>query len=126
MSISDDQRRSLSLQFEGNVLNCAGHHDPSTACQVGRAQIDGIVNGLIRLEGAEPVTGFLFAVADRAAGGLRQPTGIAPPAHDRAPAVEEVLTLKTPAPWYERLSYGWGIAHGAVIAILVVNWWRRW
>lgn len=67
-------RRNIMLQNEGGLIGCAGHHSDEFACAFARAEIDGKVNAMIRLQGAQKTAEYLFAVADRAAGAIKEPT----------------------------------------------------
>jgi hypothetical protein len=64
-TISADQHRMIMLQNEGQLISCAGHASLATACAFARAEIDGKVNAMIRLQGAQKTAEYLFAAADR-------------------------------------------------------------
>jgi hypothetical protein len=66
-------RRAIILQQEGAALNAAGMMGDDGAERT-RCLIDGLANALVRIDGTEAAAGYLFALSDRVAGGLRDPT----------------------------------------------------
>lgn len=118
MEISDANRRHFMLSNEAQVIQNAASATPTVACEVARASVDGIVNGMLRLEGPQQTSEFLFRLADRAAGDLLKPTEIkAPPRGE--PIDFGPLRLKA-MPWWERPTYATGFAQGAWVVILVL------
>jgi len=117
---TEEQRRAAMLQIEGAVIQIAGNTNADFAVAQSRANVDGLVNAMLRLSGPVETTEFLFAVVDRAAGGLKQPTALV------LPVAFDPGTIKLrPTPWYERLGYSVGVAHGVLIAMaLVALLWR--
>src|SRR3990167_4941270 len=65
---------SVLLQQEGQIVSIAGAHGKAFAGRLAREICDGTMNGLIRIEGREEAAGFVLALSDRVAGGLRAPT----------------------------------------------------
>ncbi|MBX3579882.1 MAG: hypothetical protein KF723_21990 [Rhizobiaceae bacterium] len=82
-------RKGVILNHEGQILQLAGSAGPDTASDYARCVVDGAMNAIIRMEGAEKASAFAFGVADRVAGGLREPTAIFP--------VASAPSLSTPA-----------------------------
>lgn len=72
--LDEETRRKLMLQQEGQVLASAGTYGIPMACESARCLIDGATNALIRIDGAEKTAGFVFALSDRVAGGMRENT----------------------------------------------------
>lgn len=120
MAIDERQRQSVMLQAEANTIQMASNNTPEIGCALARALVDGHVNGMLRLEGAKPTAEYLFAVADRAAGKVLTSTSYAP----RAPFDPGPLTLRR-VPWWDRLTYSWGLVHGCWLTILVLIAMRR-
>jgi hypothetical protein len=118
MEINDANRRHFMLTNEAQVIQNAASATPGTACEVARACVDGIVNGMLRLEGPKPTSEFLFRLADRAAGDLLKPTEIKPPARGE-PIDFGAIRIKAPQ-WWERLTYATGFVQGAWVVILVL------
>jgi hypothetical protein len=79
----EDIKRTM-LGWEGQAIEVAGRQGTDEACTYLRAQVDGLVNGLIRLQGAEKTASYLFALTDRAAAGIRCQT-MWPPGPPAAP-----------------------------------------
>jgi len=68
------QRSDTAMFNEGQILTLAAQRDVETAAEHARGVIDGCFNALIRFDGPEKAFSFATAVADRVAGGLKQPT----------------------------------------------------
>jgi hypothetical protein len=89
-------RRQQIMTYEGHVLSetsrgaCYGADNA-------RCLIDGAFNALIRIDGREAAALFAFAVSDRIAGGLRQPTAWPLPPGAQ-PAPESVAPSPPPEP----------------------------
>jgi hypothetical protein len=71
-------RNNYVLNHEGQILSLAGSSGQAIASDYARCVVDGAMNAIIRMEGAEKAAAFAFGVADRVAGGLRAPTPIFP------------------------------------------------
>lgn len=89
MSLNPHQRRNAVMSHEGQILTLAGNSGHEVASDYARCVVDGAMNAIIRMEGAEKASAFAFGVADRVAGGLREPTAIFP--------ASAVLSLSAPA-----------------------------
>lgn len=74
MTMSATKRRELMLCQQGMALEKVGQLGEACAADMMRAQIDGLINALLCIEGAEKVARFAFALSDRVCGGLREPT----------------------------------------------------
>lgn len=104
MKLHPQTRRNTILSHEGQLLNIAGSSGDEMAADLARCVADGALNALIRIEGAESASTFAFGLADRVAGGLREPTRLPLPslsAHldDEEDEVEEPgLTVKPTQP----------------------------
>jgi hypothetical protein len=72
-----EDRRNSMLFHEGQVIQSAGHHGSDHAAHMARAVVDGVMNALIRLDGAEETAKYAFALADRVVGRLKEPTALA-------------------------------------------------
>jgi hypothetical protein len=119
--LPEPQRQSLMFANEGQVLQNAANSNVQVAVDAARAMIDGSVNGIIRLEGAKSAAEFLFALSDRAVSGVRGET-------PRPPSIEPFDPGKLKpkrAPWYERFTYSYGLAHGFLIALVLLAWLRK-
>lgn len=88
-SLNAEERRNIVLQAEGQALFQAGQSSVDHGADLARLQIDGLVNALIRMEGAEKTAAYVFALSDRCAGGLRMPTDFQMPVV--APAADTAL-----------------------------------
>lgn len=128
--MTPDQRRAIVIANEGNALSSAGHHGPEGAAEFTRLTIDGLMNALVRLEGAESAAAYSFALGDRVAGGLREPTDWRSPIAPVAPATKaedaqaetlRVLVLRSirTFPWH---IYVLGLLHGAIALALSLSW----
>ena len=67
-------RRTQALFTEGAVLQSAATQGEAAALVYARATANGAFNAMVRLAGSEAAFGFATQLADRVAGGLRQPT----------------------------------------------------
>jgi len=86
--MTPEQYKQIVIACEGQALaNAAGMGGVDGAAESARCVIDGWMNALIRLEGQRAAAEFAFALADRVAGGLREPTPWVP-----APAALPAIT----------------------------------
>jgi hypothetical protein len=76
MVASSEQRSAWVADYEGRHISQVGAHGIEMAADHAECVIDGTMNALIRLKGREHAAMFGYAVADRAASGLREPTEI--------------------------------------------------
>jgi len=74
----------LALQQEGSLIEYAGKAGKDVAGGHARAMIDGLANGLLRLEGAEACAPYFFALSDRVCGGVKALTVLPVPAAEPA------------------------------------------
>lgn len=117
--MTPDQRRAIVIANEGNAPTSVGHHGPDGAAEFTRLTIDGLLNALIRIEGAEAASTYVFALADRVCGGLREPTDF------RAPqlALPVAAIAEAPKPsrskWWS--AYVVGFAHALVLAWFIAS-----
>jgi hypothetical protein len=111
--LTDEQRKQMVLSQEGILLQQAGNIGTPLAIEVGRATVDGAINALLRMQGPVDTTEFLFAAADRAAGGIKDPT----PCAIRPPY--QPPELGTGRAWAPAPGYASGIAHGFLIAVAI-------
>lgn len=122
--MTPDERRGIVMSAEGGMLTNVQRVGVDYTADYTRATIDGHVNALIRMEGAEAIARFAFALGDRVVAGLRAPTDfralevklpelvpgpplVEPPRDVIEPAAER----RIPAP------YLWGVLHGALLAL---------
>lgn len=113
-------RPQTVLQHEGQLLQIAATYGNSDAAEHARGVIDGVVNGMLRIEDREDVAKFAFALADRVAGGVKGPTAwplpqvaavdIAPVAAPAAPRRYGFWTI-----------YAIGWCCGAFVAAVIVS-----
>jgi hypothetical protein len=68
------QRDDMVLFYEGQAIQIAGNHDRAAALDQITAMIDGNVNAMIRVQGAEETSKYAFALADRVVGKVRGAT----------------------------------------------------
>lgn len=61
--LDEEQRQKIILYQEGAVLANVGNNGPLVACEIAQCQIDGIANGLVRIQGAKETAGFIFALS---------------------------------------------------------------
>jgi hypothetical protein len=123
MSLSKEQRRAIVATQEGTALSSVGQYGLDQAAEFARCQIDGLFNAVIRIEGAEVASRFAFALADRIAGGLREPTEAI--LVNPAPALDIVPPAPRPPlkPFDPRSRYWWGMLHGALGGIAAALYW---
>jgi hypothetical protein len=120
MNLSKQHRRVIMTTQEGNALSNVGSYGLDQAADIARCQIDGLFNAVIRIEGVESASRFAFALSDRVAGGLREPTEailLRP-----APSIEIDIQAFEPKPLPQRSSYWWGIFHGVLTGAAVTLW----
>ena len=79
--LSPDARKRYVLMHEGRPLSNSGPHGEEASIDLARCAIDGAMNALIRMDGREKAAEYAFALADRVAGGLREPTALPMIAH---------------------------------------------
>lgn len=82
MTLPAHIRRNTMLAHEGQLLSMCMSSGAPVAADIARCVADGAMNALIRIEGAEAASTFAFGLADRVAGGLKEPTPVfaaAPP-----------------------------------------------
>lgn len=84
MSLPKHVLRQTTIGHEGQILAQVTTVGVDAAGQLARCFADGAVNALIRIEGVEAAAHYAFALSDRVAGGLKEPTTIFLP----TPAVE--------------------------------------
>lgn len=122
MTLSSHHRRNIVLQAEGMAINQAGSVGSDLQADITRAQIDGLFNALIRMEGRETAAGYAFTVGDRVAGGLREPTDF------RLPKVELVQPAPPPPlppviepepKWWHPTPWRWGFVYGVLVGMLI-------
>jgi hypothetical protein len=77
-ALNDEARRNLVMVYESQALAVGGTCGTPMGVDHARCIVDGAMNAIIRMEGAEKAAAFAFGVADRVAGGLRAPTAIFP------------------------------------------------
>lgn len=100
--MNDELRRLHVLGFEGQTLNFAATHGLETGLLHTRCVIDGAANALARLDGEKNAAHYLYAVADRIVGDVREPTALpqallpAPKAAQLIHAIEEVVDEPLP------------------------------
>ena len=132
MTLAPHQRRGIMLNHEGQILTLAGGGDLGTASDYARCVVDGAMNAIIRMDGAEKASAFAFGLADRVAGGLREPTAIFPASAALPPlvpddATEELLDAlgdalaETPAPPQSKSGIPPWVCHCAIIIALCVG-----
>lgn len=131
--MSPADRRRVMLHQEGSALTNVAHHGTDMAAEYARATMDGLANALMRLEGVESAAGYLFALGDRVAGNLREPTDFRAPAMALPPPPDT-----EPPPSIEPRPYGWrdafkltwtptltayllGALHGALLAFVIYS-----
>lgn len=127
MNLSSDYRRRIVMASEGSAIGAVGTNGSEMQGEIVRAQIDGLFNALIRIDGAETAAGYAFTMGDRVAAGLRAPTDFrlpkpvlvqpAPPPPDSLPAPADAKSDRIA--WW--CSYLLGCLHGA-IAVSVLTW----
>jgi hypothetical protein len=72
--MDDGSRERVVMAHEGHVLSMASQIGTACAGENARAAIDGMMNGLIRLEGRRAAAVYAFALADRVVGGIKGAT----------------------------------------------------
>jgi hypothetical protein len=117
--MTPEQRSQVVLSHEGQALNLAGCHGISEAGELSRCIVDGVMNALVRMDGPEETAKFAFALSDRVAGGLREPTAL-PAVKQIVPPDREKPAQPSPAPPERRLGF-WSIWVVAWIAGLIVG-----
>lgn len=108
-----EDRRKFVIGAEGAALAMVQQAGPDGAAEHIRCHIDGWVNALIRIEGAEAVSRYTFALADRVVAGLREPTEF----HLLAVPVA-VVAIEEPKPATQKLdhfAYWWGYVSGFIV-----------
>lgn len=122
MTLSSHARRNIVMSSEGMAIHMAGSNGSEMQADVTRAQIDGLFNALIRMEGRETAAGYAFTVGDRVAAGLREPTDF------RLPKLELVQPAPPPVPppivepkpkWWHPTPWFWGFVYGVLVGLLV-------
>jgi hypothetical protein len=100
-------------QAEGALLNmlAGANNDADHVCVVAECIADGAVNTIVRLKGNEHASIFAFALADRVAGGLRQPTEL----HVMAVA----KPTPAPAPTKKRWPLSWADVGDILARVLI-------
>lgn len=92
--MTDEQRQQAVLFYEGQVLTTAGHNGVGQAADAARCIIDGTMNALVRLQGANVTSQFAFAVADRIVAAVREPTPWPPAAQQKpSPPSDKIAAL---------------------------------
>lgn len=87
------------MHHEGQTLQLAAASGKDAAADYARGAVDGYINALIRLNGADDASRFSFALADRVVSGVRLPTAWP------IPKLEEVsikIAVPPPTPVVER------------------------
>ena len=72
--LTQSQKDQVMAGNEGQILVMSSNCGAEYAGQMARCSIDGAMNAIVRLEGAERAALFAFALSDRVAGGLRATT----------------------------------------------------
>ena len=72
--LTQSQKDQVMAGNEGQILVMSSNCGAEYAGQMARCSIDGAMNAIVRLEGAECAALFAFALSDRVAGGLRTTT----------------------------------------------------
>lgn len=120
------QRRNIMLHQEGAILSAIGSSGAAMTSEIARAQMDGIANALIRLEGREEAAHFVFALSDRVVGGLPVTTDYLSP--EILEGVKHFdLDLDEPEPepvpsrldWFLDPKFSWGVFVGLAVMMLV-------
>lgn len=103
--MDDEQARTQAvINFEGQTLAFAGQHGLAIGRTHAQCVIDGAANALARMDGPKNAATYLYAVADRIVGGVREPTPLpavllpAPKALQLIHAIEEVEEVNEPLP----------------------------
>ncbi len=73
-NLSSEYRRRIVMSSEGAAISAVGANGAEIQSEITRAQIDGLFNALIRIDGPEVAAGYAFTMGDRVAAGLREPT----------------------------------------------------
>ena len=110
-----EERRNVVVGQEGMALQLAANFGTEGGVQRIHCLIDGMANALVRLEGAEAASRYVFALGDRVAGGLREPTDFralpAPASAEPVPAPKPVPVSPKRGP-----AYVLGFLHGLIVA----------
>ena len=72
--MTPEARKDIVIAHEGQALMVVGSAGRGYAAEMAMAVTDGLMNALVRMEGSEAAAKFAFALADRVAGGVREPT----------------------------------------------------
>jgi len=127
---NDEARTQAVIHFEGHTLAFAGQHGLAVGREHAQCVIDGAANALVRMDGAKEAATYLYAVADRIVGGVREPTPLpaallpAPAAVKLIHAIEEVVEeplprlLQPPRPSPLIIA----VSFALLIAVLVTPW----
>ena len=118
MNLSSEYRRRIAMASEGSAIGAVGNNGAETQSEIIRAQIDGLFNALIRIEGVQTAAGYALALGDRVVGALREPTEFVLPKPVLIEAMPEPGE-ETPADTVLRPS--WWIAFGLVLWGVVVG-----
>lgn len=73
-----EERRNAVTCYEGQVLTIVGNCGPEYACDMARCAVDGAINALMRIEGAQETARFAFNVVDRVVETVRDATEFTP------------------------------------------------
>lgn len=122
-------RRAIVMQAEGAALHGVGAYGADQQAELIRLQIDGLFNALVRIEGPEAAAKYAFAMSDRVAGGLREPTDfrlpkpvLLQPAPPTPYDPQDVAPPKPDPKWWHPTAWRWGFLHGVLVGALVAIW----
>lgn len=74
--MNPEMGRRLVLHYEGSAISNVANGGIVVASEHARCALDGIMNALIRIDGAEEAAKFGYALADRAVSGVRSVTAL--------------------------------------------------
>jgi hypothetical protein len=99
--MSTEHRKQATINFEGQTLAFAGQYGLAIGREHAQCVIDGAANALARMDGAKDAAMYLYAVADRITGGVREPTALPAallPAPKPVPLILAIEELDPPPP----------------------------
>lgn len=117
-------RDDLVLFYEGQALTMAGQVSREFGAMHTRCMVDGAINALLRIDGADNTALYTSQLADRALLRLRAPTEFVP----LKPMVEVAAPLPAsslPPLSHQRPTFWMGFAFGAICAAALIMGLRR-